>query len=366
MTIQDWSWTTLTIFGLTLLLSALVFSLTANYGLRALLFGVYVPEEERQLPSIAALRRRYQLRVWIAAAVIFAAGAAWILAVNDEAALYTPLAALLQIAVCGALFFSSRREALRLKAERGWGVEASGKRVAGLHSRLGNLTVSDKWFAVHGVVVAACVVCAIVFWDRIPDSLATHYGINGEPDRISNKSIGTVFLMNFFQLFLIGLFWFVQYSIRASKLQLDPRQPNRSLEKQRRFRKVNSAFLMGFSLLLILFFGVLQGFMIYEWPQQAMNIVLVAFLIVLIGSILVLVVYLSRKGLDPQPNTPPDERHWRAGGLFYYNPDDAALFVHKQFGVGWTFNMARPMAWVILSGVIAVPLLLVLISVLLT
>lgn len=45
---------------------------------------------------------------------------------------------------------------------------------------------------------------------------------------------------------------------------------------------------------------------------------------------------------------------WRGGGLFYYAPDDPALFVPNLRGVGQTINFGRPMAWVILIG----PLLL--------
>ena len=40
-----------------------------------------------------------------------------------------------------------------------------------------------------------------------------------------------------------------------------------------------------------------------------------------------------------------DDIHWKLG-VFYYNPDDPALFVEKRFGVGWTSNFGRPLTWV--------------------
>lgn len=89
--------------------------------------------------------------------------------------------------------------------------------------------------------------------------------------------------------------------------------------------------------------------------------------LLILGGAQGFVVYLTNKGLDQQASAAPqDERHWRAGGLFYYNPDDAALFVDKRYGLGWTMNIARPMSWAILIGIPAVPLLIVLLTVLLS
>ena len=47
------------------------------------------------------------------------------------------------------------------------------------------------------------------------------------------------------------------------------------------------------------------------------------------------------------------------------NPDDPSLMVEKRFGVGWTMNMARPAAWMILAGIllaVAVSIVVALIS----
>ncbi len=43
-----------------------------------------------------------------------------------------------------------------------------------------------------------------------------------------------------------------------------------------------------------------------------------------------------------------DEIHWKAG-LLYFNRDDAALFVPRRMGFGWTLNMARPAAWLFIG-----------------
>ena len=49
-----------------------------------------------------------------------------------------------------------------------------------------------------------------------------------------------------------------------------------------------------------------------------------------------------------------DDRFWKAG-LIYLNRDDPAIMVSARFGVGWTFNVANPMSWLIIAGIVAVP-----------
>ena len=44
-----------------------------------------------------------------------------------------------------------------------------------------------------------------------------------------------------------------------------------------------------------------------------------------------------------------DDRYWKLG-IFYWNHDDASLFVPERFGIGWTINLGRPAAWAGLSS----------------
>ena len=56
-----------------------------------------------------------------------------------------------------------------------------------------------------------------------------------------------------------------------------------------------------------------------------------------------------------------DDRFWKAG-LIYVNRDDPALLVGARFGVGWTFNLANPTAWLVIAAIVAVPAGLIAIS----
>jgi uncharacterized membrane protein len=45
-----------------------------------------------------------------------------------------------------------------------------------------------------------------------------------------------------------------------------------------------------------------------------------------------------------------DTSSWVAG-IFYVNPENPRLLVPKRLG-GWTFNYARPLAWVLTMGIL--------------
>lgn len=69
--------------------------------------------------------------------------------------------------------------------------------------------------------------------------------------------------------------------------------------------------------------------------------------------VLVVIVQIARA-----PRTmPASDDGWR--GLFYVNASDPRLIVPKRWGIGWTFNFARPVAWVVFAALLLGPLLIV-------
>lgn len=57
----------------------------------------------------------------------------------------------------------------------------------------------------------------------------------------------------------------------------------------------------------------------------------------------------SNKPSDPIDPTPNE--CWR-GGIIYYNPNDAALFVQRRDGVGFTINMGNRWSWTIYGSLL--------------
>lgn len=346
-----------TAMAITNLMTILLFSLQPYYGARSFLFGVYVPQEYRADAQVRQLRVRFAAAVWVAAVAIAAVGAGMAGIFDEGAEWIITVIFILQVVVVGFVFGRYRKQALRLKNTQRWASPDTGKRAASIGTDRKERTIGYRWYAAQLLVVAATIGIAIALWDRIPDTIATHYGMGGEADTFSRKTVSTVFGINFIQLFLIALFLFINWSIRVSKQSLDPADPKKSLQKQLKISRLSSIVLWALSLAIIIFFSVVQGFMLYNWPQVWLNVLLVALPLLLIGSISGLMIYMAKKGCDEQPDfSLQDDRYWRVGGLFYYNRHDPALFVPKRVGIGWTFNMAHPIEWIISAAIVLVPI----------
>ena len=58
---------------------------------------------------------------------------------------------------------------------------------------------------------------------------------------------------------------------------------------------------------------------------------------------------------DVRGDATPDHA-WKVGGLFYFNPDDPAIWVEKRVGLGYTLNIGNSRAW-LLVGMMLVPVI---------
>jgi uncharacterized membrane protein len=325
--------------------------------IHGLYFGVPVPEEARREPDVLAVRRRYLLQAALVAGAGVAAGLGLGAATGWAAeAIVLPPIVLHSVGILLAIA-AAHRAALRLQAKRGWTLPDSAKRVANLRFRQKQRMIGIGWYGIHLAVIALGVLAAIAGWDRIPDLIATHYGINGEPDHYSAKTIGSVFQLNLIQLGMLAVFLIVHGTMRQAGARLDPQHPESSMQQEIRQRRVMSIFIYGLSLLTIAFMGYIQGSLLFGWSMNLLLIGSVLLPLALIGATAGLALYLIRRGL--YRNAVPqmqEERHWKGGGFFYYNPDDPALLVPKRYGIGMTFNFARPLSWVILAAVVLLPI----------
>ena len=58
-----------------------------------------------------------------------------------------------------------------------------------------------KQLILSSIVILLPIVFGLLLWDKLPDSFATHWGVDGQPDGWSNKGIAILFL----PLFLVGM-----------------------------------------------------------------------------------------------------------------------------------------------------------------
>jgi uncharacterized membrane protein len=242
-------------------------------------------------------------------------------------------------------------------------------------------TLSSWWLLVYPVIaIVSFLLLYFVFWPDLPDPFPTHMNALGEIDGWTAKTTGGFILLLLFQWIILAMFASIFFIIKKAKRQITPDAPEETLERDRRFRGINgTAIFIG---------GIIMGVFMFTLPlligTGASNRLVVGIIFGFMGIIAVfcIVLYLrvgqggsrlkSKVTVDVtsgQSRTTAtsggkqsfvhtaigidDDSCWKLG-QFYFNKEDPSLFVEKRFGVGWTFNYARPASWLILGGLLAI------------
>lgn len=186
------------------------------------------------------------------------------------------------------------------------------------------------------------------------------YDLNGNVTRFAEKTIGSVLMMPIIQLFMLGVFVFVNVTISKAKQQVQAEDPENSIKQNVIFRRKWSLFTIVMGTALILLFTIAQ-LSITTWLHYKYTPIIV---VVIVGGIVLGSIVMSftmgqggsrvkiRNGRKSGDEVNHDDDHYWKLGQFYFNPDDPAVFVEKRFGVGWTVNFARPIAWFMLLGIL--------------
>ena len=74
----------------------------------------------------------------------------------------------------------------------------------------------------------------------------------------------------------------------------------------------------------------------------------------IMSAIIAIVIVMVNKMSEPGEGPDPTPLACWKGGVIYYNPNDAALFVERREGLGYTFNFANRWSWVLLAGLVLV------------
>lgn len=192
-----------------------------------------------------------------------------------------------------------------------------------------------------------------VRWDQLPDRFSVHWGMNGMPNGWSTRTTMGVYSPLYFGAGLVAMISLVAYAVThaARPLPASGGGDQKTDHPQR----------MALVLLGVELFVAAMLSLVALLPL--MGSVGVAPVAITAVGIVVGVIFLSRwqsrgisnsaAGAHPGDGTP--DSCWKLG-LFYFNPDDPALFVEKRVGIGYTINFARGAAWVILVLSVILPL----------
>ncbi|HEY6340919.1 MAG TPA: DUF5808 domain-containing protein [Bryobacteraceae bacterium] len=197
------------------------------------------------------------------------------------------------------------------------------------------------WFAWLGVLPLAFLAVAAAYlhahWDRIPLRYPVHFDLSGAPDGWAHRSVRGVYG----PLVLGGEFTAVMFAMALAGWY-GSRQSDR-------MRKPMVIAMIAVEAALGLTFGSvalrLPGVLSIPVPWLVFGPLVVVILA------MVYALHESNKPSDPVDPTPNE--CWK-GGIIYYNPNDAALFVQRRDGVGFTVNLANRWSWALYGALVFV------------
>lgn len=337
---------------------------------KSIQFGVRIPREREADQTVADIRKQFHYLLLIGSAIMFVL----LLFLPAYFGYYTItlFSMPLEIVFSYLVYYRSFRRLHSVKETQDWysNLSQSSGAVYDIESGL-KKSVSGFFFIIPAVaVLLVTVYVGIIIYPSLPFMIPTHFGVNGQPDQYSVKSIGSVFLLTFIQAAMtIGMF-ILGYVITKTREEIDVSRPTTSYEQQERFKWYTRDS-------LYLFTSVINLTMMFSsfntWELVSTKYLVVMILLpVLLGSTVLIAVLMSFGQMGSRLNVPgsrtedtgltnrSDDKEWK-GGVINYNKENPSILVGKRFGVGWTFNFARADSWIILALLIALPIIIVLI-----
>ena len=287
-----------------------VLLLVPHFSPRRYFFGITVPPDFRTTePAHRALRAYH---VTVASATLIAVASQWLLPSG------MPFAPAL-IVVAAAVAFLRERARIRPYAAPS----------APPHPHLdgGHL---PRWLALAALPYAVLLAVAAYLrahWDEIPARFPVHWGVNGEPNGWSEKTVRGVYGplvfgagLCFLMLMLALGTW---YGSRPSRM-----------------RKPMLAILISATYVMTYAFTMVSLLPLYRVGPAALMVPILAYVIAVVA-------WSFRLNAENEGEETPDEC-WTGGGI-YYNPSDPAIFVQKRIGVGYTINFGNHRSWLYLG-----------------
>ncbi|CBL03719.1 DUF1648 domain-containing protein [Gordonibacter pamelaeae] len=326
---------------------------------RGEVFAVTVPDTAAHDPYLRRLKRRYALLMATLTAVLTAVGAFGAFTGDAGLALAVLCVGMLLLCIGSyGLMLYFRSKVRSYKKEQGWQASAR-ESVAVVGDAPVPRAVSLKWNLLYLPVIAVTLAIGAVGYAQMPDLIPQHMNFQGEVTEYMEKTPFTILVPALIVAFVAACMAFAHWTILRSKRPSNPSAPATSALAYGMFARAQSILLVAGGLALSVLGPVMElSFIGVIGLEQAGVFVVALALVIVVGSIVVSLVYgqggsrvFSRMAASERLLADDDE-HWKLG-VFYYNPDDASLFLPERFGIGWTMNWARPAVWAImLAGLV--------------
>lgn len=335
-------------------------------------FGISIPEKIYPTNKLKDMRKSYTIMTGVFSIIIAGTFLLLNIAFNyNDNTLGVIFSVLIIVYLIGSFFIYLKfhRQMKLLKQSEYWTLEKSQMVVVDTTFHKQKLTFSNLWFIISLIITFITIAITLRFYDHIPNLIPMNYNFSGNVTNWADKSLRSVFLMPVMQLFMIGLFLFINIMIAKAKQQISAEDPKRSTKQNITFRRRWSAFLIVMGTAMVFMFALIQASFIFPVNQ---SFIWIASLVITSGTIIGAIILSittgqggSRVHVKENINGTiidrDDDQHWKLG-QFYFNKNDPSIFLEKRFGIGWTNNWAHPLSWVFLIGIIVlaagIPILL--------
>ena len=312
-------------------------------------FGIRVPHDRAGAPVIRQQRRAY---LWRTAAVGACCTLTVVLVKGHGSWWLARLILLSELAADFGCFWLARRKIAAAKRAEDW--FAGHRQVVATDTswRADPPRFPVLWLVPALAVIAATVITGVVRYPVLPAHLGGHH---------APKSVPVAFAVVIAQLYVTALWTGLMLIVYRSRPDIEATDAAASTRRYRRYLAACTRAVLTLLALvdLSLLLYALRTWQVAPALPAALPILPFAIGLLVLGAVMIRTGQGGSRlpGEESQPTQETDrddDRFWKAG-LIYFNRDDPAIMVGARFGVGWTFNVANPMAWLILTGIVAVP-----------
>lgn len=348
------------------LLILVINMLTPNFTRKEIVFGVRIPGDKMDSAEIKDIKRQFiknNLIIGIPFMLLFSFLNYKFL--SAAVILFTVFAF---VFIDFLVYMISNRAVKALKLKNSW-FEGKKQAVAvdvGYSRDKGKTLVSPWFFLIPVSIILINIILGYANYAPLPNRVPTHWDLSGNINGYQTKSIFLIWEMPLTEMAVTLMLFIVYKIIGWSKQQTNVSNPEISVKKNRRFRRIWSIYAVfsAVAVNLILTVGTIQIFDIIEISHLFVLIFTIVFVIFITLISVVLSIKIGQGGsnieigkqdfgkIESEFTDKDDDNFWKLANTIYYNPDDPSLFVEKRFGIGWTINAGRPAGMAIYIGLI--------------
>jgi len=358
----------LVMMAVTLIMTGVIVGITPYVMRQNIYFGVMLPDQADQIPAVKKWKKQFfmwSVGISMLSLMLLVASSIFLNLDEDMIGILGAILIFLLVIMQGVVYIYFHRQAKVLKEKNfsSSDIHQDARIMVSTDFHNQKMVVSNGCFIVlGGIIILGTALVPILLYDQIPDYIPRHLNhFNRDRNQLlwMPKSPEIFAILPFTQFAMLILFMFVNYMLKVTKQLIVPKHAKRSIKQNRAYRYAMSKVMFIYTISLILLLAIPQVLMVTGSPPASRDVwIVLGWLVILFMMFIYTMLkygqggerYKPSAGTDNQYQLVDDDKFWK-WGVFYFNPNDPAIFVEKRFGIGVTMNFAKWQAWACIVGV---------------